>query len=82
LNIHSTRLNSSPYSNVYNWSEGCQVIQWWQNFKHMMAVINATGRRLYDYTLLNNGDIDIASYSFKNPSSNGRITNAPEYENL
>ena len=48
----------------------------------MMAVINATGRRLYDYTLLNNGDIDIASYSFKNPSSNGRITNAPEYENL
>ena len=82
LNIHSTRFNSSPFSNVYNWSEGCQVIQWWQNFKHMMAIVNALGRKLYDYTLINSNDINIASYPFKNASSNGRITGAPEYEEL
>lgn len=82
LNIHSTRKNSSPFSNVYNWSEGCQVVQWWQNFKHMMAIVGVVNRKLYDYTLINNSDIDIASYAFKNSSSNGRITGAPEYETL
>ena len=82
LNIHSTRKNSTPFTNVYNWSEGCQVIQWWQNFKHMMALVGVVNRQQYDYTLLSDTDFDIEAYNFKDPSSNGRITGATEYEVL
>lgn len=59
LNIHSTK-EAGGGDNVFNWSEGCQVIKDWTNFQELMSFADsAKGRGLsrFTYTLLNDSDL-------------------------
>ena len=63
LNIHSTK-DGGGGDNVFNWSEGCQVLQNWNNFQELMQFADsgkARGMKYFSYTLFN--DIDISQES-------------------
>ena len=63
LNIHSTKEGGGG-DNVFNWSEGCQVLKSWDDFQELMTFADsarAKGMKFFTYTLFN--DVDIAQQS-------------------
>ena len=63
LNIHSTK-DGGGGDNVFNWSEGCQVLKNWGDFQELMQFADsgkARGMKYFSYTLFN--DVDISQES-------------------
>jgi len=59
LNIHSTKEGGGG-SDVFNWSEGCQVIKDWNNFQELMKFADSSKNRglsYFTYTLFNDSDL-------------------------